>query len=270
MNGLQSSQSRREWASILEEAALPARWRSVGDPALRHFEAQLWSLWEVPKEEDGLALWGELEVRRSRVGLAGHELPCRHTDNFRCLRKEKWRRERSATTNARVPDGVMRCFPVIRPNLRALWTHNHAPISARRRVGQIALSSTDGEATSDTGDQPGNVRPQQEDGQQDTLRKPQPQSALLSPSSKLPLSPLMDPNLIAARQRYRTPKPVPSGELSAFSKKLEKNPYGPAPRLLIFFVKKAHKADSGSQLKHWRLRSASADSPASGCHSTST
>ncbi|KAL8789253.1 MAG: hypothetical protein Q9195_006899 [Heterodermia aff. obscurata] len=35
----------------------------------------------------------------------------------------------------------------------------------------------------------------------------------------------MDPNLIAARQRYRTPKPAPSAELSAFSKKLERNPF---------------------------------------------
>ena len=42
----------------------------------------------------------------------------------------------------------------------------------------------------------------------------------------LPLSPLMDPKLIAARERYRTPKPAPSPDRSAFSQKLRNNPYG--------------------------------------------
>lgn len=42
----------------------------------------------------------------------------------------------------------------------------------------------------------------------------------------LPLSPLMDPGLQAARNRHKTRKPEPSGELSDFQKKLSKNPYG--------------------------------------------
>ena len=42
----------------------------------------------------------------------------------------------------------------------------------------------------------------------------------------LPLSPLMDPKLIAARERHHTPKPAASQERSAFSQKLQNNPYG--------------------------------------------
>ena len=42
----------------------------------------------------------------------------------------------------------------------------------------------------------------------------------------LPLSPLMDPRLIAARNRYLTPKPQPSGPPSALTMQLQKNPYG--------------------------------------------
>lgn len=42
----------------------------------------------------------------------------------------------------------------------------------------------------------------------------------------LPLSPLLDPDLLAARNRYKLPKPEPGRELSAFQKKLRNNPYG--------------------------------------------
>lgn len=52
-------------------------------------------------------------------------------------------------------------------------------------------------------------------------REPAPMSI-----SDLPLSPLMDPKLINARTRHRTPKPLPSGSLSSFEQKLQKNPYG--------------------------------------------
>ena len=130
----------------------------------------------------------------------------------------------------------MRLFPTIRPNLHESWTHNRASISAWRWIGQKTLFSTGGEAVSDTGDQPASARTQQEDGEeQDTPRASQLQSAS-PPSSKLPLSPLMDPNLIAARQRYRTPKPAPSDELSAFSKKLKRNPFG--RQAFLFHLKK--------------------------------
>ncbi|KAI4167825.1 MAG: hypothetical protein LQ343_006897 [Gyalolechia ehrenbergii] len=50
-----------------------------------------------------------------------------------------------------------------------------------------------------------------------------------SPSSlQLPLSPLMDPTLQGARNRYRVRKPEPSGEPSDFQKRLSKNPYAQA------------------------------------------
>lgn len=49
---------------------------------------------------------------------------------------------------------------------------------------------------------------------------------LRSSMPDLPLSPLMDPKLISARQRYRTPKLLPTGETSALEKKLAKSPYG--------------------------------------------
>ncbi|KAL8842662.1 MAG: hypothetical protein Q9170_000437 [Blastenia crenularia] len=45
---------------------------------------------------------------------------------------------------------------------------------------------------------------------------------------RLPMSPLMNPDLQAARNRYKTPKPEPSGELSDFQKRLSKNIYAQA------------------------------------------
>lgn len=47
-------------------------------------------------------------------------------------------------------------------------------------------------------------------------------------SLNLPLPPLMDPDLQAARNRHKTPKPQRNGELSEFQQKLSKNPYGPS------------------------------------------
>ena len=44
--------------------------------------------------------------------------------------------------------------------------------------------------------------------------------------SQLPQSPSTDSNLIAARLRHRTVKPLPSGSLSTFQSKLRKNPFG--------------------------------------------
>lgn len=45
-------------------------------------------------------------------------------------------------------------------------------------------------------------------------------------SLHLPLSPLVDRVLHAARNRYKTPKPGPTGEPSDFQRKLSKSPYG--------------------------------------------
>lgn len=42
----------------------------------------------------------------------------------------------------------------------------------------------------------------------------------------LPLSPLMDPVLIAARQKWTLPKAHPSKTPTAFQEQLAKNPYG--------------------------------------------
>jgi hypothetical protein len=42
----------------------------------------------------------------------------------------------------------------------------------------------------------------------------------------LPLSPLMDPAYLAAKQKYRLPKAAPSKEPTPFQRKLAKNPYG--------------------------------------------
>lgn len=42
----------------------------------------------------------------------------------------------------------------------------------------------------------------------------------------LPLSPLMNLDLMSARQRHKARKPAPDGELSPFQRKLLNNPYG--------------------------------------------
>jgi hypothetical protein len=65
--------------------------------------------------------------------------------------------------------------------------------------------------------------PEHEDGAADTSR----------PSSRrpLPLSPLMDPSYLAAKQKHRLPKAAPSKEPTLFQQQLAKNPYGMIPRL---------------------------------------
>lgn len=45
-------------------------------------------------------------------------------------------------------------------------------------------------------------------------------------SPDLPLSPLMDPKMIQARNRHRKPKPLATGPLSPFELDLKKSPYG--------------------------------------------
>ena len=47
-----------------------------------------------------------------------------------------------------------------------------------------------------------------------------------SPLESLPLSPLMHPQLLAARRRYTEAKPPPSKKLTDFQSLLDKNPYG--------------------------------------------
>ena len=52
------------------------------------------------------------------------------------------------------------------------------------------------------------------------------QSDVVLDTPRLPLSPLLDPELLTARNRYKIPKPEPSGQLSTFQQKLQKNPFG--------------------------------------------
>jgi len=49
----------------------------------------------------------------------------------------------------------------------------------------------------------------------------------------LPLSPLMDPAYLAAKQKYKLPKAAPSKEPTPFQQKLAKNPYGMICRLFL-------------------------------------
>lgn len=65
----------------------------------------------------------------------------------------------------------------------------------------------------------------------------------------LPLSPLMDPKLIAARERHRTPKRAPSPDRSAFSQKLRNNPYGTMNLLHLLRIRASDRQTS-SRLSH--------------------
>jgi hypothetical protein len=51
-------------------------------------------------------------------------------------------------------------------------------------------------------------------------------SSVSSPRRPLPLSPLMDPVYLAAKQKYRHTKAAPSKEPTPFQQQLAKNPYG--------------------------------------------
>jgi len=61
---------------------------------------------------------------------------------------------------------------------------------------------------------------------QDRNELPQSSSRLSARSPPLPRSPLTEPQLVAARARYRAEKPRPSKERSPFQLKLQKNIYG--------------------------------------------
>jgi hypothetical protein len=47
-----------------------------------------------------------------------------------------------------------------------------------------------------------------------------------SPKPNLPLSPLMDPIYLAAKQKHRLPKAPPSKNPTPFQQQLAKNPFG--------------------------------------------
>ena len=121
---------------------------------------------------------------------------------------------------------MRRCFPATRHNLRQIWAPNRVSNSTVRQVGDGA-TPTIGDEPLLNGDDQSTTTPSQHANEKENgpNKNPAGDKPLLSAAS-LPLSPLMDPKLITARERFRTPKPAPSGELSPFSKKLKNNPYG--------------------------------------------
>ena len=54
-------------------------------------------------------------------------------------------------------------------------------------------------------------------------------SSTYKTSQALPLPPLMDPRLIKARNRYKTPKALPAEPSTEFERALAANPFGKAP-----------------------------------------
>ena len=62
----------------------------------------------------------------------------------------------------------------------------------------------------------------------------------------LPLSPLMNPSLIAARERRRSPKLLPSKDVSGYERKLVKCPYGKDHRTPLIIPNLANVFDSTS------------------------
>lgn len=123
---------------------------------------------------------------------------------------------------------MRRCLAATRLNPSGPWTLYRASTPTVRCIGDSATSTPDYEILSDANDQPTTTASKQN-------RSTASQSDEESPSitTRLPLSPLLDPKLIAARERHRKPKPAPSGELSPFSKKLQNNPFGTHPTAYI-------------------------------------
>ncbi|KAL9587507.1 MAG: hypothetical protein Q9212_000209 [Teloschistes hypoglaucus] len=98
---------------------------------------------------------------------------------------------------------------------------------------------------------------------------------------QLPLSPLMDPELQAGRNRYKTRKPEPSSEPSEFQKKLQKNPYAQAlstpvrscaltgARLPSYFLLDFGLALHPRTGKPWQMPKLAIDSHTASLHRTS-
>ena len=64
--------------------------------------------------------------------------------------------------------------------------------------------------------------PKLQDGNQHSVKQARQQE----PSRTLPLSPLMDPAMIEAREKWKKPKPVASKQKTKLQRQLEVNPYG--------------------------------------------
>ena len=212
---------------MLWEIELLVRWKSTGVPASRHCGSQLCLKLESLRGVSGRAYWARLEenieispswfCRRASCQCGSIPLSCtRFCRTRRVPSKEQ---------------DVMRCLSIVRSRLRpSLALHRSA--TSRWLFVPRRVSAAIGEMTiQDAGDGPMDGIAQSEGGPDDALHIGKCESPMLpGAATDLPLSPLMDPRLIAARERYRTPKPAPSGELSAFSKKLQDNPYGKCNR----------------------------------------
>lgn len=122
---------------------------------------------------------------------------------------------------------VMICLPKIERIIQGPWLYSRATLAGRRWAGHNAVALVGVEVGPDAGEEPATTPAEAEERPEKDGPQRDPNGARSqSRNTDLLLSPLMDPKLIAARERYRTPKPAPSGELSAFSKKLRTNPYG--------------------------------------------
>lgn len=125
---------------------------------------------------------------------------------------------------------MRRCFSAVRSSYRT-WdyrTLRTSPKSRPRAIKQLSnaeLLSLVQESKQDT------ASPQDDQSKPSDTGFPQ-SSSCLTLRQQLPQSPLIDPQLSAARIRHRAEKPPPSGERSPFQLKLQKNPYGmPSARL---------------------------------------
>lgn len=126
------------------------------------------------------------------------------------------------------PKVMRKCFNVKRPPTLQSWSRHFISTLPRGGLGDLAVELDAATKTSSEVEQKlATVHLEQldEDNIQELGDDGKQQEELLS-SHGLPLSPLMNPQLIAARNRHRVPKPQPSGPPSALTAKLQKNPYG--------------------------------------------
>lgn len=122
---------------------------------------------------------------------------------------------------------MRKCFNVKRSPTLQSWSSRSASTLPRRGLGDLAGVLDAAMKLSNEAEEKLTVVPLEkldEDNSQELGDDGKQQEELLS-SHGLPLSPLMNPQLIAARNRRRAPKPQPSGAPSALTAKLQKSPY---------------------------------------------
>lgn len=123
---------------------------------------------------------------------------------------------------------MRKCFDVNRSLNLQSWSRHSVSTLPRRGLGDVAADLEAAVKTSsEVEKKPAAVPLEQfdDDNDQELGHDGKQQEELLS-THGLPLSPLMNPQLIAARNRHRAPKPQPSGPPLALTQKLQKNPYG--------------------------------------------